>query len=128
GSVCDSASHTVRTSGDGGLTPFNTLSNPFPNGTTPPQGNSLGLLTGAGGDIDFVSQDSKPGYVQQCSIDVQRELPGNMAASIGYQGSRSERLSMGGTSDATININQIDPQYQSLGTALQQTVANPFLG
>jgi len=123
-----SASTTMLASADGGLTPFNTLSNPFPNGTTPPQGNSLGLLTGAGGDIDFVSQDSKPGYVQQYSIDVQRELPGNMAASIGYQGSRSERLSMGGTSDATININQIDPQYQSLGTALQQTVPNPFFG
>ena len=35
---------------------------------------------------------------------------------------------MGGTSDATVNINQLDPQYQSLGTALQQTVANPFFG
>jgi len=123
-----SAATTMLTSVDGGLTPFNTLSNPFPTGTTPPQGNSLGLLTGAGGDIDFVSQDSKPGYVQQYSVDFQRELPGNMVASIGYQGSRSERLSMGGTSDATVNINQIDPQYQSLGTALQQTVPNPFFG
>ena len=123
-----SAATTMLTSVDGGLTPFNTLSNPFPAGTTPPQGNSLGLLTGAGGDIDFVSQDSKPGYVQQFSFDFQRELPGNMVASLGYQGSRSERLSMGGTSDATVNINQLDPQYQSLGTALQQTVANPFFG
>ena len=51
-----------------------------------------------------------------------------MALTIGYQGSRSERLSMGGTSDATVNINQLDPQYLALGTALQQTVANPFFG
>ena len=123
-----SASTTMLTSADGGLTPLNTLSNPFPNGTTPPQGNSLGMLTGAGGDIDFISQDSKPGYVQQYSFDVQRELPGDMALTIGYQGSRSERLSMGGTSDATVNINQLDPQYFALGTALQQSVANPFFG
>ena len=31
-------------------------------------------------------------------------------------------------SDATVNINQLDPQYLSLGTALQQTVPNPFFG
>jgi len=30
--------------------------------------------------------------------------------------------------DATVNINQLDPQYQALGTALQQTVPNPFFG
>jgi hypothetical protein len=35
---------------------------------------------------------------------------------------------MGGTSDATVNINQLDPQYLSLGTALQQLVPNPFFG
>ena len=94
----------------------------------PPQGNSLGLATGAGSVIDFVDQDSKPGYVQQYSLDWQRELPGQMAIAFGYMGSRSERLSLGGTSDTTININQLDPQYMALGTALQQTVPNPFFG
>jgi len=123
-----SASTTFLSSTDGGLTPVGTLSDPFPAGITPPQGNSLGLATGAGSVIDFVDQDSKPGYVQQYSFDWQRELPGGMALAVGYMGSRSERLSMGGTSDTTININQLDPQYQSLGTALQQTVPNPFFG
>ena len=123
-----SAVTTFLASNDGGLTPVGTLSNPFPNGVTQPQGNSLGLATGAGSVIDFVDQDSKPGYVQQYSIDWQRELPGEMAIAVGYMGSRSERLPIGGTVDATVNINQLDPQYQALGTALQQTVPNPFFG
>jgi hypothetical protein len=123
-----SASTTFLASTDGGLTPVGTLANPFPAGITPPQGNSLGLATGAGSVIDFVDQDAEPGYVQQYSLDWQRELPGEMAIAFGYMGSRSERLSLGGTSDTTININQLDPQYQALGTALQQTVPNPFFG
>ena len=100
-----SASTTFLSSVDGGLTPIGTLSDPFPAGITPPQGNSLGLATGAGSVIDFVDQDAKPGYVQQYSLDWQRELPGEMAIAFGYMGSRSERLSLGGTSDTTININ-----------------------
>ena len=123
-----SASTTFLSSTDGGLTPVGTLSNPFPAGITQPQGNSLGLATGAGSVIDFVDQDSRPGYVQQYSFDFQRELPGQMAIAFGYMGSRSERLTLGGTVDATVNINQLDPQYQALGTALQQTVPNPFFG
>ena len=123
-----SAATTFLSSTDSGLTPAGTLSDPFPAGVTPPQGNSLGRATGGGSVIDFVDQDSKPGYVQQYSLDWQRELPGNMMVGIGYMGSRSERLSMGGTSDATVNINQLDPQHLALGTALQQQVPNPFFG
>jgi hypothetical protein len=123
-----SASTTFLSSTDGGLTPVGTISNPFPAGITPPQGNSLGLATGAGSVIDFVDQDAEPGYVQQYSLDWQRELPGQMAIAFGYMGSRSERLSLGGTSDTTLNINQLDPEYLSLGAALQQTVPNPFFG
>ena len=123
-----SASTTFLASTDGGLTPVGTISNPFPAGITPPQGNSLGLATGAGSVIDFVDQDAEPGYVQQYSLDWQRELPGQMAIAFGYMGSRSERLSWAARATRTVNINQLDPAYLSLGTALQQTVPNPFFG
>jgi hypothetical protein len=105
-----------------------TLSNPFPNGITEPQGNSLGLATGAGSVIDFVDQDSKPGYVQQYSLDWQRELHGQMAIAVGYMGSRSERLPIGGTVTPRSTSTKLAPEYQALGTALQQTVPNPFFG
>ena len=124
-----SASTTFLSSTDGGLTPvgydFESVSGRHrrrrraTRSAWPPARGSV---------IDFVDQDSKPGYVQQYSLDWQRELPGEMAIAFGYMGSRSERLSLGGTSDTTVNINQLDPQYQALGTALQQTVPNPFFG
>lgn len=123
-----SAASTYLASNDGNLTPAGRLSNPFPSGVTQPQGNSLGLLTGAGSVIDFVDQDSKPGYVQQYSLDIQHEFRGGNVVNIGYVGSRSERLSIGGTQDASININQLDPSNLSLGTGLQTLVPNPFFG
>ena len=35
---------------------------------------------------------------------------------------------MGGTVDATVNINQLDPRYLALGGTLQDPVLNPFFG
>ncbi|MGH9239356.1 MAG: TonB-dependent receptor [Vicinamibacterales bacterium] len=122
------ATTTYLASINGNRTPANSLSNPFPNGIIEPQGNTLGLATGAGGVIDFVDSSSQPGQVQQYSADYTRELRGAVAVSIGYSGSRSEHMPFGGTSDATININQLDPQYLSLGSALLDLVPNPFFG
>jgi hypothetical protein len=123
-----SAATTYLASTDGNRTPANTLSNPFPAGITGPQGSSLGLATGAGGVLDFVDSDSQPGQVQQYSVDYTRELPSGIAVSIGYSGSRSDHMPFGGTVDATVNINQIDPQYLALGSALLDLVPNPFAG
>jgi hypothetical protein len=119
---------TFLSSVDGGLTPAGSLSNPFPNGLSLPEGNSRGLATGAGGVIDFADQNSRAGYVQQFSVDLQHEFPGGNVVAVGYNGSRTERLNFGGTQDATVNVNQLDPRYLSLGSALLQQVANPFYG
>ncbi len=110
------------------LVPITSIENPFPTGLTQPSENRLGLLTGVGGNINFVDPNKGAPRVQQYSIDVQRELPGNMSLSIGYVGSRGEKLGYGGTSDTGININQLDPQYLVLGSQLVQLVPNPFLG
>jgi trimeric autotransporter adhesin len=122
------ATTTYLASTDGNRTPANSLNNPFPAGITPPQGNSRGLATGAGGVVDFVDQNSQPGQVHQYSVDYTRELHGGIALSIGYSGSRSGHMPVGGTVDTTVNINQIDPSYLSLGPALLDLVPNPFFG
>jgi hypothetical protein len=109
---------------DGGLTPAGNMTNPFPGGLQQPQGSSQGLLTATGGAVSFVDQFQQSGYVHQYSFDVERELPGAMALTIGYVGSRSEQLNVGGA----VNINQLDPSYLSLGSSLQQQVPNPFYG
>jgi len=115
---------------DEGLTPCPTCSivNPFPNGFGQPTGSADGLLTGAGGSVNFVDQFRKSAYVHQYSLDLQRELPGNIVAGIGYVGAHSERLGVGGTTSSTVNINQLDPRFQALGAALLDQVPNPFFG
>jgi hypothetical protein len=111
-------------SADGGLTPAGSMTNPFPSGLQQPQGNSQGLLTSTGASVSFVDQNQQSGYVHQYSFDYERELPGSFALTVGYVGSRSENLNVGGS----VNINQLDPSYLSLGSALQQQVPNPFFG
>lgn len=104
------------------------LTNPFPNGLEQPKGSADGLRTGVGGNVFFVDQDAKGGRVQQYSVDLQRELPGATVFSIGYLGSRSDFLGVGGTNNIGLNINQVPVQFQSLGAALNDRVPNPFFG
>jgi hypothetical protein len=108
--------------------PTVTISNPFPNGLVQPLGNSLGAATGAGTNIAYIDQNGTAPRVQQFSVDFQRELPGNQAITIGYTGARGDHLGLGGSNDAAININQLDPKYLALGAALNQQVPNPFFG
>jgi trimeric autotransporter adhesin len=104
------------------------LTNPFPNGVTQPTGNALGALTNLDSNISFVDQTRAAPRVQQYSIDLQRQLPGSMAVSIGYIGARTDHAGLGGSNDTAININQLDPAYLALGTALNDQLPNPFLG
>ena len=114
--------------------PTVTMSNPFPNGLVQPTGNTQGLLTGTGGDIFFVDPNKGAPRVQQYSVDLQRELPGGVSVSVGYSGLTGTNMGWGGSSNTSININQLDPKYQSLLTTgsgpggISQLVPNPFFG
>jgi len=119
-----------KASTDGGLTPCTgcNIVNPFPNGIADPTGSAGGLLTGAGQTVIFIDQFRKSAYVHQYSLDLQRELPGRIVAGITYIGATSRHLGLGGNDNATVNINQLDPKYQALGSALLDQVSNPFFG
>ena len=109
---------------DGGKTPAINLSNPFPNGLVQPQGNSRGDQTGLGIGLSIIDPNAKSTWIEQFSVDVQRELPYNMGIMVGYVGSRSHNLVLGTPS---LNINQLEPQYASLGVAaLSTSVTNPY--
>ncbi len=117
--------------------PLTSMDNPYPSGLLAPIGSSLGLLTNVGGRVDFVDQTKGSPKVHQYSADVQRQLPGAMAITIGYVGATGRDIGYGGTTDALVNINQIDPavarQLFPLGSgwdaaALRQSVPNPFFG
>lgn len=123
------ANTNLFSSADGGLTPTDArLQNPYPNGVTQPTGNSLGALTGAGGSIDFNDQNARSPYMQQWSLDIQRELGAGVAVKIGYLGSKGTDLWLSGTQNSRVNINQLEPQYLALGDALNDPVPNPFFG
>lgn len=108
--------------------PTANFANPFPGGLTPIVGNARGPLTGVGSNIEFIDQDKKAPYVQQYSFDLNRELPGNIAIGFEYSGATTRNSGLGGSNDATVNINQLDPRHLALGAALTQPVPNPFFG
>jgi len=109
-----------------GITPLNTLQNPYPNGFLPSPGSSQGLLTQAGANLQAPLQDTPSPWTIQYNINVQRELPWQMFVEVAYVGTRGYDLSSVGESG--LSLNQLDPQYMSLGSQLNQQVPNPFYG
>jgi hypothetical protein len=109
---------------DGSITPKDTLGNPFPSGLIPPPGRSPNfqqLFYGQG--ITAPIYNEPHAYAQQWNFDVQRELPGGMALSVAYAGSKGTHLP--GPSQ---QIDQLPPEFMSLGSRLQDQVPNPFYG
>jgi hypothetical protein len=103
------------------------LSNPFPNGINQPVGSSQGLATGIGSSFENPLQgDNKVGYTENYDLDIERQLPFNLLVDVAYVGSHGVHLNKSGENDW--NANQLTPAALSLGTQLQQSVANPFRG
>jgi hypothetical protein len=106
------------------LIPTVTLTNPFPSGLLQPVGNAMGLLTGVGGPITYNNQDRQSEYIQQYSVDFQRQLGANIAVTVGYIGTRGDQLNYGQT-----NINQLPPDVVAQwGARLNDRLPNPFFG
>ncbi len=109
---------------DGSTTPNDTLRNPFPKGLIAPPGRSPDLqrlLYGQG--INAAVYNEAHAYAQQWNFDVQRELPGGMALSVAYAGAKGTHLPGPGQ-----QLDQLPPQFMSLGARLQDQVPNPFFG
>ena len=111
---------------DGSITPSAPLNNPFPSGLLQPPGHSsnygnfiLGQTLGSG----VVIPDESLGYVQQWNLNIQRQMAEGLLLEVGYAGARGVHLSGGPQ-----QMDQLPDQYLSLGSSLQQQVANPFYG
>lgn len=103
--------------------PFNTLSNPFPDGILQPDGASKGLETDMGESFSFADPNAKAPYVKQFAFGIQRQLPRNFLVTASYVGSRSSRLPV------NQQINSFPASAIGLGKAgLTASVANPFAG
>jgi hypothetical protein len=109
---------------DQGVTPYNTINDPFPTsqGGILPALNDRDALANTGQSIAAPTHDFRNGYSQTWSFGVQRQLPWGLTVDAHYWGSKSTRLL------TTWNINQLPNQYLSLGQALTAQVPNPFFG
>jgi hypothetical protein len=121
GSAGFSATTPFSASLDGGLTPANSLSNPFPQGITVPSGNSQKLVTLLGPDLVSVHHDDRSAYSQQSNFDIHQHIPGEILFDVAYDASKGTALPV------DIQADQLPDQSLSRGSALLQQLNNPFL-
>lgn len=114
---------TMVTSLDGGLTPVDTLSNPFPNGIEQPFGSALGALTGVGANITGGLRNEHRGYSQQWNYTVQYSPWDGWLFEGAWVANHGSRLYMRGR-----QMNFLTADALELGTGLAQSVPNPFYG
>lgn len=105
-----------------GVTPLNTLSDPFPQGFVLPTDSSLGLSTQLGQSVVGMQRTRPVSYAQQWNLDIQTTLSRNFLLDVAYAGGRGVHLY------GDYNPNQLPDQYLSLGGDLNSQVSNPFYG
>lgn len=109
---------------DGGVTPYNTLDNPYPQGILNPPGNQAGLNTLVGQNAAANQRNFHTGYMQQWNFDIQQELGHGSVIEVLYAGSSGVGLPAQWASQ----LNQLADQYLSLKDGLRAQVPNPFFG
>jgi hypothetical protein len=110
-------------SNDGGLTPANTLSTAFSGGLLPVVGNAQDGLTNVGFSVNAVNRKRKTYYSQQWMFGLQFAPTTSDVIDITYIGNRGVHVDA-----SSLNLNQLDPKYFSMGNALLNPVPNPFFG
>jgi len=102
--------------------PYNTLTNPFPQGVLSPVGSVGGLATSIGQGIAFADPQMNIPRTQQYSFEIQRRFGANWLVSAAYVGSRSARLPV----NQQLNYLPLAALQQG-AAALTASVPNPFL-
>lgn len=106
-----------------GLTPTNTLSNPWPNGFKK-SGTSASTDLGSAINDSWIPIPEKSPMIQEWNLTVQRELPGSLILELGYIANKGNHLQDGDS----IEFDQLPTSDLSLGSQLNTSVANPFAG
>ena len=120
----DGYTQTTPIRGTQNFVPFDTLSNPVPNGILQPQGSALGALQDVGQGVPAVRSARASTYLQQWMLGVQYSIRNNDMVDVTYVGNRGVKLSAG-----SYERDMLNPQFFSLGTAaLNLLVPNPLYG
>ena len=108
-----------------GITPYNVLANPYPQGFKPPPGAAEGLLTQTGSTLQAPLQGTITPYSMQWNFSIQRDLPGQVMLEAAYVGTRGLQLSR--NAESGLSLNQLRPEQMALGSRLNDLVDNPFV-
>ena len=114
---------TTWTSSVDGNTVTQPLSQVFSTGVLPVTGNALGGLTNVGQGGGGVNPYRPDPRIKQFVGGLQYAFTPNDLLDVNYVGNRGTRLILGG-----MNYGQLDPKYLSMGSALNNLVANPLAG
>jgi Carboxypeptidase regulatory-like domain len=122
----------VVASNDNGLTYQANLTTPWPNGAIQPAGNSQGVNTFVGQNLNrfTTNLDLANPQAMRWAVSVQRELPGQWVVEAGYTGNKGYDLTV------ETDINAVPQQFLSTSNVrdnavianLSQPVTNPFAG
>ncbi len=113
------------------LTPFSTLSNPFPTGIQQPTGSSLGAATFLGRSLNFQATNPHNPYSLRWNFGFQHQLPGQIVLEAAYIGNHAVHLSVD-----RVRTDFLPRQYLSTSPNRDQAtidflsalVPNPFAG
>ena len=115
----------VLASINGGVTPYATFANPFPNGLVLPPGQNIALAQSIilGQTIASPLTTNPWAYAQQFNIDIQRELGHGFMLDTAFAGNKGTHLVIG-----SMPQNNLPDSDLSMGSKLLQSVPNPFYG
>jgi len=125
-----SQSTTLVPSLDGMLTPYATLSNPFPDGIQKPTGSSLGYDTYLGRGISYFNRSVQNPYSVRWSFTIQHQWTTNMAIEATYLANHAVHLTMDRPWNGTPNqyLSRLPVRDQATIDFLAANVPNPFEG
>lgn len=95
----------------------------FPSAPVPPQGAALGAAAFLGQGVSYDESNGNIPRIQQFSVSLQQQMWKSWVFEASYAGNLGRGLTAG-----SYDMNQLDPQYLSLGQALTQQVPNPYAG
>jgi hypothetical protein len=95
----------------------------LPYAATEPLGAKLGPSFLLSQGVNWDQSNEKVPMSQQWTMSIQQQLPGKWMFDAAYSANRNAHLIASG-----YDFNQLDPQYLSLGLALQDQVPNPYAG
>ncbi len=99
------------------------LKDGFPSPVILPQGSALGPSAFLGQNATWDESNSRVPRSQQWNLSIQQQIFGAWLLDVTYLGNRGTHFPAG-----AYDYNQLDPQFNSLGLALQQQVPNPNAG